>query len=115
MWQPIPTEVSIADDPLSQYELSDTDGTIKLGSPQYSSAAAKEVATVVAVLNMLKLADVLSPQPRPGADRDDCMVVAVVWVVPLAADARGFLQWSCLHSNWGRSRMPDVEKAGLEA
>ena len=37
---------------------------------------------------MPKLDNVLSPQPRPGADRDDCTVVAVVWVVPLATDAR---------------------------
>ena len=96
LWQSIPTEVSIADDSLSQYELSDTDGTIELGSPQYSSEAAKEVATVVAVLNMLKLADVLSPQPRPSADRDDCADVAVVWVVPLTTAA---------HAGWVRIRM----------
>ena len=91
--------MSIADDSLSQYELSDTDGTIELGSPQYSSEAVKEVATVVAVLNMLKLADVLSPQPRPSAGRDDCADVAVVWVVPLATNARGFLRWSRSSSN----------------
>ena len=40
------------------------------------------------VLNELKLSDVLSPQPRPGTNRDDCAVVAVVWVVPSATDAR---------------------------
>ena len=71
-----------ADDSLSQYEPSDTDGAIE--SPQYSSEAATEVATIVTVLNVLKLADVLSPQPRPGINRDDCAVVAVV---PLATDA----------------------------
>ena len=45
-----------------QYELSDTDGTIELESPQYSSKAATEVATVVTVLNVPKLANV----PDPG-------------------------------------------------
>ena len=63
-------------------------GTIELESPQYSSEAATEVATVMTVLNVPKLADALSPQPRPGAGGDDCAVVAVVWVVPLATDAR---------------------------
>ena len=88
LWQPIPTEVSIADDSLSQYELSDTDGTIELGSPQYSSEAAKEVATVVAVLNMPKLAEGPSPALRLGANREDLAAVTVVWVVPLATDVR---------------------------
>ena len=41
----------------------------------------------MAVLNVPKLTDVLSPPPRPGANREDCAVVAVVWVVPLATDA----------------------------
>ena len=67
---------------MSQYKPSDTD--IELESLQYSSEAATEVAAIVTVLNVLKLADVLSPQPRPGANRDDC---AVVWVAPLATDA----------------------------
>ena len=68
---------------MSQYKPSDTD--IELESLQYSSEAATEVAAIVTVLNVLKLADVLSPQPRPGANRDDC---AVVWVVPPATNAR---------------------------
>ena len=42
----------------------------------------------MAVLNVPKLAEVLSPPPRPVATREDCAVVAVVWVVPLATDAR---------------------------
>ena len=33
----------------------------------------------MAALNMLKLADVLSTPPRPGANRDDCTDVAVVY------------------------------------
>ena len=49
-----------ADNSLSQYGPSDTDGTIE--SPQYSSKAATEVATAVTVLNVPKLADV----PDPG-------------------------------------------------
>ena len=69
----------------------------------------------MAVLNVLKSADVLTPQPRPGANRDNYAVVAVVWVVPLATDARGFLRWLCLNSNWDCSRVSDVEKAGSEA
>ena len=69
-----------AADSLSQHELSDTDSAIELESPRYGSEAATEVT---AVLNVPKTADVLSPQPRPGADRDDC-----VWVVSLATDAR---------------------------
>ena len=73
---------------MSQYELSDTDGAVELQSPRYSSEAATEVATVVTVLDVPKLADVLSPQPRPGANRGDCAVVAVVWTVPLATDVR---------------------------
>ena len=104
-----------ADNSLSQHELSDTDSAIELESPRYSPEAGAEVTTVMAVLNVTKLADVLSPQPRQGADRDDCTVVAVVWVVPLAADARGFLRRLCLNSNWDRSRVSDVEKVGSEA
>ena len=77
-----------ADDSLSQHELSDTDSAIELESPRYSSEAAAEVTTVMAVLNVPKSADVLTSQPRPGANRDECTVVAVVWVVPLATDAR---------------------------
>ena len=73
---------------MSQYELSDTDSAVELQSPRYSSEAATEVATVEAVLNVLKLADVLSPPPRLGANRGNCAVVVVVWVVPLATDAR---------------------------
>ena len=53
-----------------------TDAAIELQSPRYSSEAATEVA------------DVLSPQPRPGANRGDCAVVAVVRTVPLATDVR---------------------------
>ena len=68
---------------MSQYELSDTDGAVELQSPRYSSEAATEVTIVVAVLNMPKLADVLSPPPRLGAKRKG----AVVWVVSLANDA----------------------------
>ena len=60
---------------------------LKLESPRYSSEAATEVATVVAVLNVPKLAEVLSPPPRPVANREDCAVVAVVWVVPFATNA----------------------------
>ena len=37
----------------------------------------------MAVLNVLKLAEVLTPPPRSVADRGDCAVVAVV---PLAID-----------------------------
>ena len=70
---------------MSQYELSDTDGAIELESPQYRSEAATEVVTVVAVLNMPKVAEILSQPPRPVANREDCAVVAVV---PLASDAR---------------------------
>ena len=77
-----------ADDSLSQYELSDTDGAIELESPRYRSEAATEVATVVAVLNVPKVAEILSPPTRPVANRKDCVVVVVVWVVPLATDAR---------------------------
>ena len=73
---------------MSQYELSDTDGVIGLGSTRYSSEAATEVTNVMVVLNVPKLAEVLSPPPRPVATREDCAVVAVVWVVPLATDAR---------------------------
>ena len=73
---------------MSQYELSDTDGAIELESLRYRSEAATEVATVVAVLNVLKVAEILSPPPRPVANRKDCAVVVVVWVVPLASDAR---------------------------
>ena len=73
---------------MSQHELSLAEGAIELESPRYSSEAATEVATVVAVLNVPKLAEVLSPPPRPVATREDCAVVAVVWVVPLATDAR---------------------------
>ena len=67
-----------ADGSLSKYELSDTDGAIEFQSPRYSSEAAAEVATVVIVLNVPKLAEVLSPSHRPGANREDCAVIAVV-------------------------------------
>ena len=73
---------------MSQYELSDTDGVIGLGSTRYSSEAATEVTTVIAVLNVPKLAEALSPAPRLGANREDLAAVTVVWVVPLAADVR---------------------------
>ena len=42
----------------------------------------------MAVLNVSKLAEVLSPLHRLGADKEDCAVVVVVWVVPLATDVR---------------------------
>ena len=40
------------------------------------------------VLNVPNVAEILSPPPRPVANRKDCAVVVVVWVVPLASDAR---------------------------
>ena len=63
---------------MSQYKASETDSTIELKSPRYSSEAATEVATVVVVLDVPKLAEVLSPQLRLGSNREDCAVVAVV-------------------------------------
>ena len=71
-----------------QYEPSDTEGAIELGSPRYSSKAATEVAAVMAVLNVPKLAKGPSPAPRLGANREDLAAVTVVWVVPLATDVR---------------------------
>ena len=54
----------------------------------------------MAVLNVSKLAEVLSPLHRLGADKEDCAVVVVVWVVPLATDAHRFMQRSAhSHSN----------------
>ena len=75
-----------ADDSLSQYVLSATDGAIELESPALpparecadSSEAVTKVATVVVVLNVPKLAEVLSPLPKLGANREDWAVVAVV-------------------------------------
>ena len=66
------------DDSLSQYEVSETGGAIELESARDSSEAVTEVATVVVVLNVPKLAEVLSPLPKLGANREDCAVVAVV-------------------------------------
>ena len=77
-----------ADDSLSQHELSDTDSAIELESPRYSSEAAAEVTTVMAVLNVPKLAEGPSPALRLGANREDLAAVTVVWVVPLATDVR---------------------------
>ena len=44
--------------------------------------------TAEAVLNVPKLADVLSPPPRPGTNRKDYAVVALVWL------AHGFMRRS---------------------
>ena len=63
---------------MSQYKATETDGANKLESPRYSSEAATEFAAVVIILNVPKLAEVLSPSPRPGAYREDCAVIAVV-------------------------------------
>ena len=102
---------------MSQHELSLAEGAIELESPRYSSEAATEVATVVAVLNVPKLAEVLSPPPRPVATREDCAVVAVVWVVPLATDAR---TGSCGGQCYDRGGFPGdtldrVRKYGVNA
>ena len=63
---------------MSQYKATETDGANKLESPRYGSEAATEVAAVVIVLNVPKLAEVLSTSLRPGANREDCTVIAVV-------------------------------------
>ena len=63
---------------MSQYKATETDGANELVSPRYSSEAATEFAAVVIILNVSKLAEVLSPSPRPGAYREDCAVIAVV-------------------------------------
>ena len=63
---------------MSQYKATETDGANELESPRYSSEAAAEVAAVVIVLNVPKLAEVLSPSHRPGAKKEDCAVIAVV-------------------------------------
>ena len=56
-------------------------GVIELESPRDSSKAATEVATVVVVLNVPKLAEVLSPPPKLGANGEDCTAVASrAWV-----------------------------------
>ena len=63
---------------MSQYKASETDSATELKSPRYSSEAATEVTKVVVVLDVPKLAEVLSPQPRLGGNRKDCAVVAFV-------------------------------------
>ena len=59
------------DDSLSQYEVSETGGATELEPQRDSPEAATEVATVVVVLNVPKLAEVLSQPPRPVANRED--------------------------------------------
>ena len=63
---------------MSQFKATETYGAIKIESPRYSSEAAAEVAAVVIVLNVPKLAEVLSLSLRLGANREDCAVIAVV-------------------------------------